>query len=328
MTGVDGPAWRRAVGWARLGADIPDRRYRVVRRGLAGVIGLRLLVGSYTSLADQPDAQFRPPGLLAWMGGVPSAGVLVAVQVAGLVAAVVATSGWGVRAGRAATRLGAVVAAGALPVAWAALLFLAAVRTSGGKIQHNEVLLLLVALPVLLVPENRVGADGVPARRRNVGWPVDLAVAVIALSYWFAGVAKLIHTGPSWVFSDNMRYVMYWAAQTPGPGVPALTGAIADHGGLARLVAGSILGLELTAPAIVVWRRVRPLFAVAAVGLHLGTWATLGIDYWGWAATVVVVLVAARPRSGQERSGEGVSSTSHTRTPAVSTVSPVRSRMG
>ncbi|HYI60267.1 MAG TPA: DCC1-like thiol-disulfide oxidoreductase family protein [Acidimicrobiales bacterium] len=276
-------------------ADAPDGRYRVVRRGLAVVIGLRLATGSYASLAGQPDAQFRPPGVLAWMGGVPSTGVLVAVQVLGLAAAVTATAGWGVRTGGgrwAAGGLGRWVAGAALPLAWAALLFLTAVRTSGGKVQHNEVLLLLAAIPILCVPENRVGPDGAPAgRRHNVGWPIELAVVVIAVSYCAAGLAKLVHTGPSWVFSDNMRYVMYWAAQTPQPGVDALTATIADHGWLARLVAASILGLELVAPVIVVWARARPPFVAAAVALHLGTWATLGIDYWGWALAVVVVLL-------------------------------------
>ncbi len=272
---VLGPLW----------ADGSDRRYRIVRRGLALVVGLRLLFGSFAALAEQPASQTRFPGLLRWLDAVPPAPVLVAVQAAGLLAAAVAVSGWGVRAtGPWARRWGGAVATGALPLAWLALLFLTAVKTSGGKIQHNDVLLLLAAVPVLLVPENGTGP------RRNVGWPIGAAIAVAALAYCFTGVAKLIHTGPSWAFSDNVRYVMYWSAQTSRPGVPVLTELVADHGWLAMAIGVLTLGFELGFPAVLVLPRVRPLFAAGAVALHTGTWATLGIDYWGWTLTVLVLL--------------------------------------
>lgn len=268
-------------------ADALDGRYRAVRRGLAALIGLRLAVGSYAGLADQPDAQLEPPGFLAWMTSVPPAAFLVVVQVLGVVAALAAASGWGVR--RPAPSVARMVAAVAYPVAWLTYLYLAGVKTSGGKILHNDVLILLVAFPLVFVSENPVPAR----RRRNVGWPLNLSLLILVLAYFLAGVAKLVHSGPEWVFSENVRYVMYWAAQTDGTpkGMAWLAEIPGNHAWIAQVIAATTIVFECGAPAILFWRRLRPWYALLAVTLHVGTWATIGLDYWGWSLAVLVVLV-------------------------------------
>ena len=40
-----------------------------------------------------------------------------------------------------------------------------------------------------------------------------------------------------------------------------------------------------------VWPKVRWFFVASAVALHVATWLLLGLDYWTWAATVLVVFV-------------------------------------
>jgi hypothetical protein len=66
---------------------------------------------------------------------------------------------------------------------------------------------------------------------------------------------------------------------------------VGEHIWAARLSAAFILGLEVSFPAVLVWRRLQPLYALAAAVLHVGTWFLLGLDYWAWAITVPLLLV-------------------------------------
>jgi hypothetical protein len=252
-----------------------SHRLATVRTGLAIVIGMRIALGPYRQLAGQPDALFRPPPMLTWLPTMPPLAVIAAVQIAGVVAAVLVV----------ARRRPEV----AFVVAWVSLLFLAGCKDSLGKILHNDVLLLLAAVPLLGAPrEARFGDETVS---RRYGWPVQGAVVVIAVAYFAAGVEKLVHSGWAWVASDNMRWVLYQGAaggRVKLSGVPLF---LADRPGLAHAVAATILFTELAAPLILFSRRFRPVFVGLAVGLHIGTWLTLGLDYWGWALTVIVVLV-------------------------------------
>lgn len=301
---VDAPA-AAASGRPRwLWDDAPDRRHRFARRGLAGLMAARMVFGSFGNLANQPDAQFRPPGFLDWMSGFPSAPFLVAVQVVGVALAVLAASGWGTtaRPDRPASptvaRLRDVARRGAYPAAWLVYLYLEGVKTSGGKILHNDVLLLLVALPLVFASENRGertddGGWRPVGPRHNVGWTINTALLMLVLAYFLAGVAKLRHSGLEWVFSDNIRYVMYWAQH--GEGVPSgirwIAAIPADNPVIARIVGLTTIVFEVGAPAILVWKRLRPWFALMAVALHLGTWAMIGLDYWGWALTALILLI-------------------------------------
>ena len=41
----------------------------------------------------------------------------------------------------------------------------------------------------------------------------------------------------------------------------------------------------------VLWARSRWFYVVSAVSLHVATWLLLGLDYWAWAGTVLVLFV-------------------------------------
>lgn len=305
--GATGPAptpwWRRVLDWPWQDAN--DRRYAFARRGLAAVVALRLVFGSYAAMTDQPDNQIVAPGLFGWLQGFPPAWWLVTVQLVGIVAAIVALSGWGVTRSaadpspsRALAFARTVAVRAAFPIAYLTYFYLSGIKTSGGKILHNDVLLLIVAFPLLFASENRRvrGTDGTTrpdGRRHNVGWTLQLAVLLLALSYFFAGLAKMIHSGPEWMFSDNVRYVMYWAFHTEGTpaGIEWMAAIPGNSDVLARLISITTIVFELGAPAILFWRRLRPWYALLAVTLHVGTLLTIGLDYWGWALTVAVLLV-------------------------------------
>lgn len=246
-----------------------------VRLGLAALLGLRIALGPYRDLAGQPASLFHPPPLLAWLPSMPGRGVIVAVQVAGAVAAALAV----------AQRRPRVTFA----VAWVALLLLAGLKDSLGKTLHNDVLLLLAAVPLLAAPgEARVGDTRRSARD---GWPVRAAMVVVAGAYFATGAQKLLHSGTAWVTGDTMRWVMYQAAASGRAPTRAFALAIAGRPFLSHVVAAGVLGTELSAPLLLFVPRFRPVFAGLVVALHAGTWLTLGLDYWGWAVTTVVVLL-------------------------------------
>jgi hypothetical protein len=256
-------------------------------RALALVIGLRIALGSYRQLAELPDALFRPVPVLGWLPSMPPAGAIVAIQLAGTVAAGLAVARRWPRA--------------AFAVAWVAYLVLAGLRGSRGKVLHNDLLLLWVGACFLCAPvagravRGRAGAasDQAADRRpsRAAGWPLRLAVVVTALVYLFAGYHKLRRSGPGWIVGDNMSWVMRWGPSIGDTPLPALTEWVGDHHVAAMVSAAFIIGVELAFPLVVWHRWLRPWFAAAAVVLHVGTWLLLGLDYWAWALTVPIVLV-------------------------------------
>lgn len=247
-------------------------RLHTVRRLLAVVVGLRLALWGYRDLGGQPSSLFLPQGVIGLLfDRMPPAGIIVALQIGGIAAAVAVAAGKGRRWG--------------LPVAWACLLVLAGLRGSLGKILHNDVLLLLATVPLLAAP-----ADRQPPENR-AGWPVRAAVVVVAASYLLTGVAKLVQSGVSWVTSDNMRWVMAEAARDPRGPIEGVARFVAGHGAVAHAVAAGILLLELAFPLVLFRPRLTPLFLAGAAAFHAGTWITLGLDYWGHLAVVVIVLV-------------------------------------
>lgn len=251
------------------------RRLVLVQSGLALVIALRIALGPYRELARLPNGLFDPVPVLAFLPSMPSAFVIVVVQVVGTFAALAS----------AARRWPRVTFA----IAWFGYLFLAGLRGSRGKILHNDLLLLWTSAVFLLAPVQVTLRDREP--KREHGWPVRVAIVVTALVYFFAAYHKLRRSGPAWVLGDNMSYVMRWGPTVGESPLPGLTRWVGESGIVSRLSAAFILGVELSFP-LVMWKRwLRPWFSLAAVVLHGGTWLLLGLDYWAWALAVPIILV-------------------------------------
>lgn len=275
------------------------RRLRLTRVAFAVLIGLRIALGPYAALADQPAALWRPVSFLRWLGvdAMPGVEFIVAVQVVGGLAAAAAVGSfrWAMPA----------MTRSAFAAAWLALLVLAGLRTSTGKLLHNDVLLLIATIPLLFADAPMPEDDARHGRR--YGWPLGVGLAAVCIAYFAAGVAKLRHSGLVWVTGDNMRYVMLVAARSGRPEFPEIARAIGRSATLSHLAAAVVLGLELAFPAAYFVRRARPYFAAAAVAFHVGIWLTLGLDYWLWAATAAILLAPPTrhdPRGRNERSAD------------------------
>jgi hypothetical protein len=258
---------------ARLLAPGSAHRLACVRTVLALTLALRIGMGAWTDLASRPDAVFEPVLIVSWLGGIPAAGVLLTVQLLGLAAAVLAAIG---RRPRVMFAIG-----------WAALLFLGALHSSAGKIMHNEVLLLLACVPILFAPgDARIGD-----RRTSMayGWAPRAALAVTGCVYFLAGMQKLVHSGPAWFLGDNMSWVLYQGADSGA--FPELARWIAGTPMLPNLFAFGAVSLELLAPVILYFRRTRPFYVLAAIGMHGSIMLLLGLDYSAWVLTVAAVAL-------------------------------------
>jgi hypothetical protein len=273
-------AARRAEAWLYAPGD--PRRLAALRIGLGAVLAVRLATGPYQELARQPAALFRPISFLRLLDAMPSPTVVAVLQVVAVAAAVLATLG--------------VAARVTLPIAFLAGLPLIAMTSSIGKVVHNDVLLLLVLVPLLAAPTGDAWSLAALRRRAGggssprYGWPVRTAMVVVAGAYFFTGLAKLLHAGPAWVTSGNLRWVLYASSDAQAaPNQAALF--VADRPWLAHLVALATLVLELSFPLVLVRPRAAWVLVPGVLGLHAGIWVAMGLNYWPMAATVVLVLV-------------------------------------
>jgi hypothetical protein len=275
-------AWPgRVESWLFQPGD--PRRLAALRIGLCAALASRLAFGPYLELAHQPAALFRPISFMKLLPSMPPPAFVLPVQVVAVAAAVLAAAGL-------LTRF-------ALPVAWLAAVPLVAMTSSLGKTVHNDVLLLLCLLPLL--PSDAGAAWSLDARRRRggatavstrFGWPVRTAMVVVAGAYFFSGFAKLLHAGPAWVTSGNLRWVLYASSDAQAHANSAAL-FVADRPWLAHLLALGSIAIELGFP-LVLWRpRLAWVFVPAVVALHAGIWLAMRLNYWPMAATVVIVMV-------------------------------------
>lgn len=298
---------RRAERWLFAPGD--PRRLAALRIGLFGVLAARLATGRFLEVAGQPEALYRPLSFMKLLDAMPPREVVLPILVIGVVAAVAAALGL-------LPRL-------SMSTAWLCGVFLNGMMTSRGKVVHNDVLLLLCIFPLLASP----AADAWSVRRKlrpeagaSFGWPVRTAILVVVGAYFFAGLAKLINSGPEWFTSDNLRWVLY--ASSDSQRVPNALGLfIADRPPLARVMAAGSFFLELGFPLALVNPWLRRLFVAGVVGLHVGIWLMMRLDYFAQIATVLIVMIdwPSVPRSVHAlRLGQWKSSSSSTTTTAAS----------
>jgi hypothetical protein len=254
-----------------------------VRIGLFGLLAIRLSRPLYVQLGGQPQALYRPISFMKVMSGMPSTGVILVVDVVAVLAAILCAMG--------------VVVRTAMPIAIIGGLFLNGLWTSIGQPMHNDTLLLLSLIPLLLAPvadawsaSNRQDPGRTDEISRRFGWPVRTAMIVVAVGYFFTGIYKLVLSGPAWVFSDNLRWVMYRISdENVHPIAPALF--IAAHPLLVHLAAAMTLIVEIGFPIVLVRPRAAWFFLPAAVFLHAAIGLTMHLDYSAWAATAIIVFI-------------------------------------
>lgn len=265
---------------ARLTAPGPGYRLREVHTLVALVIGLRLVARDWAAIAERPAALTDGLTFVSWLPAALPAWLPVTIAVLG-------TAGVALVLARRRAHAGFVLA-------WVCYAVLCASWGSSGKVLHNDVLTVWVAVPLLFARVPRRDQDD--ERAVMWGWPPRAALAVLALVYWLTGVQKLRHSGIGWALSDNMTWVL---RQGTSPHAAGVAQWVADHAVLASGLATGALLLELTAPVWLLWRRTRALFALAVAVMHGSIWLFLGIDYSAWVLTAAAVAVPMSLAAGR-----------------------------
>jgi hypothetical protein len=287
---------RRYVTWEpiKLFGEGSAQRLAAVRIGLCTMIALRLALRPdlYLPIADKPDDLFQPRSFTRLLDTWPSQGVITTLWIVGIVAAVAAAAGLRGRI--------------ALPVMVACELILNGLLNSQGKIEHNEVLISLCLLCLVparhsdvwsvdwLLARRRARAEGrpePPSERRGYayGWPVAMAMVVIAGAYFFVGWHKIGYSGMDWWRGGNLRWVLYAASDHQHGNTVGLF--IADHRHITQLFAAGTLLIECFFFVCLFVPITRWFFVPGAISLHLGIQLTMHLNYtpqW-WAVMVVFV---------------------------------------
>jgi hypothetical protein len=284
---------RHVDGWVFAPEDA--RRLAAVRIGLCGLMARRLAIAGYGQAARQPRL-FQPHFYMNVFQRMPSPEVATALQICGIVAALVAAAGLAIRM--------------SLPLAFGCSLILHGMLNSIGRIIVGDALLTLCVLILVVCGtaaseswsfraplrrafrrvRRRAVTDPIPehhdSSRERYGWPIRAAMITIALAYFFAGFQKWRYSGLPWVTSDNLRWILEGQAH---PNDLALF--IGDRPWLSHVLAMGALLLETGFPLVLFVPRLRWLFIPGVVAMHVGIRLAMGLDYSAQWLTVVIVFV-------------------------------------
>lgn len=197
------------------------------------------------------------------------------------------------------------------PVFAVGLLFILTHSNSWGKVLHTDNLLVFYVMILSVTPaadvwsfdhrDRRVRKGKRPAA--SYGWGIRLMIAVCALVYLLAGIAKVRNSGldfvdgmtlRNYVAFDNVRKLELGSIHSP------LGAWLLPYAGVFSGFAWLSLLLELAAPLAVVSRRFGRIWAILIWGFHVGVLALMAIAF-----LFQITFVAFFPFFRSERFVEG-----------------------
>lgn len=279
-------------------APAPAERLAAVRMlvggfGLAWVVGR---IGELHAVAQLPAQHWRPTGvtrlLSAPLPPVVALGLTIATAV--LLAAFVAGYRYRVTA----------------PLAAVALLWTLTYRNSWGMIFHTENLLVLHVIALAVAPAadawsvdrwrgDRGGRERAPPAA-GYGWALKLMLAITAVTYVLAAIAKLRLAGMDWLDGEQLRNqiaVDNLRKALLGDSIAPLGTVFLDHPAGFTVFSVMTILLELAAPVLLVGGWIARGWALGAWGFHLGVVLLMNIwfPYPLLGLAYVPLLAAERP---------------------------------
>jgi hypothetical protein len=112
-----------------------------------------------------------------------------------------------------------------------------------------------------------------PPPAAGYGWAIQLLIALTAATYLLAGIAKLRIAGLDWIDGellrnqiaiDNLRKALF------GDSIAPLAEPFLDHPAGFTVFCVLTLAIELGAPVALLGGRIARLWALGAIGFHLG----------------------------------------------------------
>lgn len=251
-------------------APAPAERLAALRIAI-GAYALVWLVGRIPELGELarlPAEHFRPVGVVRVLAGPlpPSAVIAIAAATAALLAGFVLGVAYRVVA----------------PLAALGLLWSLTYRNAWGMVFHTENLLVMHVIALAVAP----AADAWALTRRRepapagYGWAIKLLVAIAAVTYLLAGIAKLRMAGGDWldgeflrnqIAIDNLRKALL------GDQTAALATLFLEQPAVLTLFCMLTLVVELGAPLALLGSRVGRVWVVGAWGFHLAVVLTMNI---------------------------------------------------
>jgi len=235
--------------------------------GAYALVYVVLGIGELANVSSYPATRFTPVGVVGVLDQPLPVWLVVAIAVVTVVLLAGFVAGIAYR----------VVA----PLAAAALLWTLSYRSSWGMIFHTDDLLVLHVIALAISPAADARALGRPRRDDgNYDLAVKLVVALTAVTYVLAGIAKLRIAGLHWLSGDLLRdQIAFDNARKALLGDPIAPFAtlLLDHPG--ALVVASIVTLviELGAPVALLGGTIARGWAVGAWIFHVGVVLTMNV---------------------------------------------------
>ena len=190
---------------------------------------------------------------------------------------------------------------------------------SYGDRHHTEALLCLFLMLLPLAPAGaRLSVDAWLARRRRGAaeeappetsdlaiWPLKVAHVLFAITYFSAGISKMIYSGPRWLNGYTLQAHTFGDAVERGH--PFGVWLAQQHTVAVALSVYTIV-FEIGFIASLFLPRFAPLFILVALSFQIGLFVTAGYDFFQAMVLLTLLLFFLRPEWWQwlvARSREG-----------------------
>jgi hypothetical protein len=177
---------------------------------------------------------------------------------------------------------------------------------SYGDRHHTEALLAIFLMVLPLAPVGaRLSLDAL-LRRRRAGagaadppqasdlaiWPLKLTHVLFAMTYFSAGISKLLYSGPRWLNGYTLQAHTFGDAIERGHPLGIW---LAQQHTLAVALSIFTIALEVGFFVSLFLPRLVPLFLLAALGFQVGLYVTAGYDFFQAMVLLVLLLFFLRP---------------------------------
>jgi uncharacterized membrane protein YphA (DoxX/SURF4 family) len=184
---------------------------------------------------------------------------------------------------------------------------------SYGDRHHTEALFCIFLLLLALAPSGeRLSIDALLRRRRREApdaeglsemaiWPLKVVHVLFAMTYFSAGMSKLLHSGARWLNGYTLRGHTFGDALERGHPLGIW---LAQQHELAVALSVFTILIELFFFVSLFVPRFAPLFILAALGFQIGLYASAGYDFFQHIVLLVLLLFFLRPEWWQSRLGK------------------------
>lgn len=180
---------------------------------------------------------------------------------------------------------------------------------SYGDRHHTEALFCIFLLLLALAPSgDRLSIDALLRRRRDAPeadglsemaiWPLKVMHVLFAMTYFSAGMSKLIHSGARWLNGYTLRGHTFGDALERGHPLGIW---LAQQHELAVALSVFTILIEVFFFVSLFVPRFAPLFILAALGFQIGLYASAGYDFFQHIVLLVLLLFFLRPEWWQSR---------------------------